>query len=89
MTVVDRKTGKTEYQKAIEANGDSAYLFAYLSMKNFDIAKLEKQVTTKVSSKLNGIMKNYQSSTKEKISSGRTEYNEEGENPFAGFKKMA
>lgn len=33
-------------------------------------------------------MKNYQPSSKDKISSGRTEYNEAGDNPFAGFKKL-
>lgn len=88
MTVIDKKTGKTDYQKAIEANDDSAYVFAYLSMNNFDITKLEKQVTSKVSSKLNGLMKNYQSSSKDKMSSGTTEINFDGENPFAGFKKM-
>lgn len=88
MTVPDRKTGKTKYQKAVEENNDSAYLFAYLSMNNFDITKLEKQVMTKTASKLNSIMKNYQPSSKDKISSGRTEVNEAGDNPFAGFKKL-
>jgi len=88
MTVPDKKTGKTKYQKAVEENNDSAYLFAYLSMNNFDITKLEKQVMTKTASKLNSIMKNYQPSSKDKISSGRTEYNEAGDNPFAGFKKL-
>lgn len=88
MMVADKKTGKTEYQKAIEANTDSAYLFAYMQMNDFNVSKLEKQVMTKVSSKLNGIMKNYQPSTKDKISSGRTDVNDEGTNPFAGFKKM-
>ena len=88
MTVVDKKTGKTAYQKAVESETDAAYLFAYLSMNNFDISKLEKQVASKAASKLNGLMKNYQPSSKERISSGRTEVNESGDNPFAGFKKL-
>jgi len=88
MTVVDKKTGKTAYQTSVENESDSAYLFAYLSMNNFDISKLEKQVMTKTASKLNGIMKNYQPSTKDKISSGRMDINTDGTDPFAGFKKM-
>ncbi len=87
MMVAD-KTGKTAYQKAIEANSDSAYLFAYLTMNDFNIAKLEKQVLTKASSKLNSLMKNYQTSSKDRISSGSTEVDTEGSNPFAGFRKL-
>lgn len=87
MMVTD-KTGKTAYQKAIESNTDSAYLFAYLSMNDFNVSKLEKQVLTKASNKLNSLMKNYQTSSKDRISSGSTEVDTEGSNPFAGFRKL-
>lgn len=88
MTVVDKKTGKTAYQKSVEENSDSAYLFAYFSMKKFDISKLEKQVTTKAASKLNGLMKNYQPSSRDRLSTGITDTNNNGDDPFAGFKKI-
>lgn len=88
MTAVDKKTGKTDYEKAIAENKDSALVFAYLAMKNFDISKLEKQVTTKVSSGVASLIKNYGKSSKDRISSGRTDVQPEGENHFAGFKKM-
>lgn len=87
-TVTDKKTGKTGYQKAVESDSDAALLFGLQAMNNFDISKLEKQVVTKAASKLNSIMKNYQPSTKDRISSGRTEVDTEGTNPFAGFKKL-
>ncbi len=86
-TVTDR-SGKTGYQKAVESDSDAALLFGLQAMNNFDISKLEKQVMTKTASKLNGIMKNYQSNSKDKISSGRTDFQPEGTDPFAGFKKM-
>lgn len=88
-TVTDKKTGKTGYQKAVESDSDAALLFGLQAMNNFDISKLEKQVVTKAASKLNGIMKNYKPSTRERMSTGTTHYEAEGDNPFAGFKKMA
>lgn len=88
-TVTDKKTGKTGYQKAVESDSDAALLFGLQAMNNFDISKLEKQVVTKAASKLNGIMKNYKPSTRERMSTGSTHYDTEGDNPFAGFKKMA
>lgn len=89
MTSVDKKTGKTDYEKAIAENKDSALVFAYLAMKNFDISKLEKQVATKVSSGIGSLIKNYSKSSKDKISSGRTDIQPEGDNPFSGFRKLA
>ena len=85
MTVIDKKTGKTEYQKATEAEKDSSLLFAYFAMNKFDTAKLEKQVETKVSRKYNSILNNYTTSTKEKISTGLNETYADN-NPFKGFK---
>lgn len=84
MTVVD-KTGKTNYQKAVEQNKDSSLLFALQAMQGFDISKLEKQVESKVSSKYSAMFKNYANSTKNKISSGSSEEYRE-ENPFSAFK---
>jgi hypothetical protein len=86
-TITDR-TGKTGYQKAVESDTDAALLFGLQAMNNFDISKLEKQVMTKTASKLNSLMKNYQPNSKDKISSGRTDIQTEGTDPFAGFKKM-
>lgn len=83
MTKVD-KSGKTEYQKAIEAEKDSALLFAYFAMNKFDTAKLEKQVESKVSNKYAGMLKNYSKSTKERMSNGSTP-NHSDDNPFAAF----
>jgi hypothetical protein len=86
MTQVD-KSGKTAYEKAIESNKESSYLFAYLAMNNFDSKKLEKQVETKVSNKLSGVLKNYSKDTKSKISSGTSDDNYDN-NPFSGFRKI-
>lgn len=88
MTVIDKSSGKTAYQKAVEENQDSSLLFAYLAMKNFDISKLEKQVTNKAASKVAGLIKNYQPSSKEKLSTGRTHVDNDGEDPFAAFKTI-
>lgn len=87
MTVTD-KTGKTAYQKAVEENQDSSLLFAYLAMNNFDISKLEKQVASKAASKVAGLLKNYEKSSKDRISSGRTYVDKDGEDPFAGFQTI-
>lgn len=86
MTAVDKRTGKTPYEQAIEKNKDSSYLFAYLAMNDFDSGKLEKQVETKMSNKFSSMLKNYNSSSKEKISSGKTDDNYDTD-PFAAFKK--
>ncbi len=85
MTMIDKSTGKTAYQLAIENDRDAQLLFALQSMNKFDISKLEKQVESKVVSKVSGILKNYQPSSKEKISSGRTHVDKDGEDPFALF----
>lgn len=87
MTTVDRKTGKTPYQEAIEQNKDSSYLFAYLAMNKFDSKKLERQVESKAASKLAGVLKNYKDSSKMKISSGSSEEPSE-DNPFGAFKTL-
>lgn len=87
-TAVDKKTGKTGYQQAAESDKDAFLLFALQAMNDFDISKLEKQVTTKVASKLGGLLKNYKTSSREKLGSGRTEINENGDNPFEGFKQV-
>ncbi len=87
MTAVDKRTGKTPYEQAIESNKESSYLFAYLAMNNFDSGKLEKQVETKVSNRLSGVLKNYSKDTKNRISSGRTDENYDSD-PFSGFKKL-
>lgn len=87
MTSVDKKTGKTPYQEAIDKNKDSQYLFAYLAMNNFDAKKLEKQVETKVASKFSAMVKNYANSSKNQISSGSSE-EPRGENPFDAFKNL-
>jgi hypothetical protein len=88
MTVADKKTGQTGYQKALEDNKDASLMFAYLAMNNFDVTKLEKQVMTKVASKLGGLLKNYKTSSREVLGSGRTEINENGDSPFEGFKTI-
>lgn len=88
MTLVDRSTGKTAYQMAIENDTDAQLLFALQSMTKFDISKLEKQVENKVTSKVSGLIKNYRPSSKEKISSGRTHVEKDGDDPFALFGKI-
>lgn len=85
MTAVDKRTGKTGYQEAVEKNKDSSLLFALQAMQGFDISKLEKQVETKVSSKYSAMFKNYAKDTKSRISGGSTEEYQES-NPFSAFK---
>ena len=87
MTAIDRKTGKTAYQQAVDSDREASILFALQAMNKFDVAKLEKQVETKVASKYHNLLKNYSKSSKEKISSGRTEENFDS-NPFQGFKNL-
>jgi hypothetical protein len=84
MSIPDKRTGKTAYQKAVETNKDSQLLFAYLAMNNFDVSKLENQVATKVNRQLADTLKNYKDS-KDKISKGSTNDNY-GDNPFEAFK---
>ncbi len=81
------KSGKTPYQEALENDKDAALLFAYFTMKKFDINKLEKQVETKVSGKFGDMLSNYSKTSKQKISGGRTEHPQEN-NTFAGFKTL-
>lgn len=88
-TAIDKKSGKTGYQQAAENDKDAFLLFALQAMNGFDISKLEKQVMTKVSSKLGGILKNYKTPSRERLASGRTDTDNPGENPFEGFKRVA
>ncbi len=84
MTVPDRKTGKTGYQKALEDNKDSQLLFALQAMQGFDVGKLEKQVQTRVSNNFGKLLKNYTPDQKSKISSGSTQVHKD-DNPFEAF----
>lgn len=85
MTVVDKRTGKTAYEKSVEDNKESSYLFAYLAMNNFDASKLEKQLESKVSNKFSAMLKNYNNQSKNRISSGSPD-EDYGSDPFAAFK---
>lgn len=85
LTVVDRKTGKTGYEQALDSKKDAQILFALQAVNDFDITKLETQVKTKTSKELSNLLRNYNKTTKEKISSGKTDENFES-NPFSGFK---
>lgn len=85
ITVIDKKTGKTAYQNAVENKRETQLLFALQAANNFDISKLETQVKTKVSNEFNNLLKNYSKGTKEKISSGRTD-EDYSTNPFEAFK---
>lgn len=87
MTAVDRKTGKTAYQQAVDSDREASILFALQAMNKFDVSKLEKQVETKVASKYHNLLKNYTKSSKDKISSGRTDESYDA-NPFQGFKNL-
>jgi len=88
MTAIDKSTGKTGYQMAVEQDNEASLLFALQSMLGFDIKKLEKQVESKVSNKFSKMLKNYNKSSKEKISSGGTQDFGGGNNPFSGFKSV-
>lgn len=87
MTIIDRKTGKTAYQIALEKDNEASLLFALQSMNGFDISKLEKQVQTKVSNNINSLLKNYSKDSKSKISSGSSP-DVESTDPFAMFKNV-
>lgn len=87
MTQVDRKTGKTGYQLAMDNDPDASLLFALQAMNKFDIKKLEKQVETKAASKLAKVLQNVPTDSKGKISSGTTKRHVD-ENPFELFKKV-
>ncbi len=87
ITVPDKKTGITAYQKAVNENAESSILFALQAMNGFDVNKLEKEVTTKVSSNLGKVLKNHTKSTKEKISNGLNGHYDDN-NPFASFRNI-
>ncbi len=88
LTVPDKRTGLTQYEKTIKENKDSQLLFALQAMQGFNIKSLEKQAQTKVSNNYSEIFKNYKDGdTKMKISSGKTPEHID-ENPFEGFKKI-
>lgn len=87
MTTVNKKTGKTQYQEAIENDREASLLFALQAMSNFDVQKLEKQVLNKTTSQIASKLRNDAKTTKEKISSGGTE-TIETKNPFSGFKTI-
>ncbi len=87
LSVVDKKTGKTAYQMKLENDTEASLLFALQSAMDFDINKLEKQVESKVSSKIGNVLRNYSKSTKEKISSGTNQSHEDSD-PFGGFKAI-
>jgi hypothetical protein len=86
MTIPDKKSGKTQYQTAVENNKDSSLLFALQAMQGFDITKLEKQVKTKVASGLADMLRNSDSGSKGRISGGRNA-EPKNEDPFALFAK--
>lgn len=88
MTAIDKSTGKTGYQMSVEQDNEASLLFALQSMLGFDIKKLEKQVESKVSNKFSKMLKNYNKSSKEKISSGGSQDFGGGDNPFSGFKSV-
>ena len=87
LTTIDRKTGKTGYQLAVENDNEATILFALQSAMKFNVEELEKQVNTKVSSKMGNLLKNYSKNTKDKISSGSTEAIKDND-PFKGFKTI-
>lgn len=87
LTIIDKKSGKTNYQIAVENNKDASLLFALQAVNGFDIKKLEKQVQTKVSNNINTLLKNYTPDSKTRISSGRSEETESSD-PFAAFKAV-
>jgi hypothetical protein len=86
MTIPDKKTGKTQYQAAVDNNKDSSLLFALQAMQGFDITKLEKQVKTKVAGGLADMLRNSTSGSKGQISSGRNAEHKDS-NPFSIFQK--
>lgn len=93
MTKVDKKTGKTAYQSAIETKEDSNMLYAYIAMKGFNLEKLEKQVKTKVVSNLANKLKNINTSdSRSKLKNGQTDSFEEEKKEksgnLKGFRKL-
>jgi len=85
---VDKKTGKTQLMVNNEKNKDAQYLYAYLDMMNWDISKLEKSVKTKVTSELRKNLNKFTDSRAKIGRQGKTEYTEEKENTFEGFKTL-
>ena len=86
---VNKKTGLTQYQIDSQENEDARYMFAYLLKNKWDIKSLEKQVETKTVSKLKSKLSNYTDS-RNKLSGAKSNLQKEddGSNPFAGFKKL-
>lgn len=87
LTSIDKRTGKTAYQMKMETDKEASLLFALQSANDFDLSKLEKQVTTKVSKNFSDMLANRTKTSKEKISSGRTDESDET-NPFLAFKSI-
>lgn len=86
---VPEKDGKTKYQKAVENNKDSSLLFALQAMQGFDINKLEKQVNTKVVSKLADKLRNSKNESTGTLNNGRNTQIEEPTNDvFKGFRTL-
>jgi hypothetical protein len=86
---VNKKTGLTQYQIDSQENEDARYMFAYLLKNKWDIKALEKQVETKAVSKLRSKLNNYTDS-RNKLGGAKSNLQKEddGSNPFAGFKKL-
>ncbi len=89
--VVNKKEGLTQYQIDSKIKGKEArYIFAYLMKNNWDSTKLEKELKNKVASDVKKKLSNY-SDGRNKLKSGtpKIEKQEEGQNSFAGFRKLA
>ena len=86
LSVPDRKTGKTGYQKALEENQDSQLLFAYLAMHNFDVNSLDKQATSRASRSMAEKLRNSRD-LRDKLSGGKDSQGFDG-SAFAGFKSV-
>lgn len=89
--VVNKKEGLTQYQIDSKIKGKEArYIFAYLMKNNWDSTKLEKELKNKVVSDVKKKLSNY-SDGRNKLKSGtpKQEKQEEGQNSFAGFRKLA
>jgi len=88
MAKPDKKTGKTKLQTNNEKNPKAQYMYAYLDMIGWDVAKLEKQVKNKVVSQLADKLKNSGKSQREKIGSGTANNlsEEKKNNNFSSFK---
>jgi hypothetical protein len=83
------KTGKTGLQKHNEENKDAQFLYAYLAKNNWDITKLEREATTKVTSDLRKNLGKFTDS-RQKLGGARDNQKEKVDNtdPFEGFGKL-